>query len=189
MYWLPLYGVLEAAGLEVLMVNGRQTRNVPGRKTDMKDCQWGATLHAHGLLRAGFVPAGRYSPPAGLPAPARRARQPGRQPRAAHAKGAGAHERQAARRHQLAGRRQRLGGRARHRRGRTRSRASCWRCATCRSSRAKAQQREGILARHLGDGAPLRAAPGRGRAGTTTSARSPSATARSKRVLRHRQRP
>ena len=55
-YWLPLYGVLEAAGLEVLMINGRQTRNVPGRKTDMQDCQWGATLHAHGLLRAGFVP-------------------------------------------------------------------------------------------------------------------------------------
>jgi transposase len=55
-YWLPLYGVLEAAGLEVVMVNGRQTRNLPGRKTDMSDCQWGATLHAHGLLRAGFVP-------------------------------------------------------------------------------------------------------------------------------------
>jgi len=45
-YWLPLYGVLEAAGLEVLMVDGRQTRNLPGRKTDMKDCQWLATLHA-----------------------------------------------------------------------------------------------------------------------------------------------
>jgi transposase len=55
-YWLPLYGVLEAAGLEVCMVNGRQTRNLPGRKTDMKDSQWGATLHMHGLLRAGFVP-------------------------------------------------------------------------------------------------------------------------------------
>ncbi|MGH8701969.1 MAG: IS110 family transposase [Burkholderiales bacterium] len=55
-YWLPLYSVLEAAGVEVLMVNGRQTRNLPGRKTDMQDCQWGATLHAHGLLRAGFVP-------------------------------------------------------------------------------------------------------------------------------------
>jgi transposase len=55
-YWLPLYGTLEAAGLEVVMVNGRQMRNVPGRKSDMKDCQWGATLHAHGLLRAGFVP-------------------------------------------------------------------------------------------------------------------------------------
>lgn len=55
-YWLPLYSVLEAAGFEVIMVNGKQTRNLPGRKTDMQDCQWGATLHAHGLLRAGFVP-------------------------------------------------------------------------------------------------------------------------------------
>ena len=55
-YWLPLYGILEAAGLEVVMVDGRQTRNLPGRKTDMADCQWLATLHAHGLLRGGFVP-------------------------------------------------------------------------------------------------------------------------------------
>jgi transposase len=55
-YWLPLYGVLEGGGFEVLMVNGKYTRNLPGRKTDMKDCQWGATLHAHGLLRGGFVP-------------------------------------------------------------------------------------------------------------------------------------
>jgi len=55
-YWLPLYGVLEVAGFEVCMVNGRQTRNLPGRKSDMQDCQWGATLHAHGLLHAGFVP-------------------------------------------------------------------------------------------------------------------------------------
>jgi len=56
-YWLPLYGVLENAGFKVSMVNGKQTRNLPGRKTDMKDCQWGATLHAHGLLQAGFVPS------------------------------------------------------------------------------------------------------------------------------------
>ena len=55
-YWLPLYGVLEAAGLAVIMVNGRHMRNVPGRKTDMTDAQWGSTLHMHGLLRAGFVP-------------------------------------------------------------------------------------------------------------------------------------
>ncbi len=55
-YWLPLYGVLEAAGMRVLMVNGKHTRNLPGRKTDMSDCQWGATLHAHGLLPSGFVP-------------------------------------------------------------------------------------------------------------------------------------
>jgi len=55
-YWLPLYGVLEAAGFKVSMVNGKQTRNLPGRKTDMKDCQWDATRHAHDLLQASFVP-------------------------------------------------------------------------------------------------------------------------------------
>ncbi len=55
-YWLYLYEVLEAAGLEVVVVNGRHVRNVPGRKTDLSDCQWLATLHAHGLLRGGFVP-------------------------------------------------------------------------------------------------------------------------------------
>jgi transposase len=55
-YWLPLYGVLEAAGFQVVMVNGKYTRNLPGRKTDMSDCQWGSTLQAHGLLRGGFVP-------------------------------------------------------------------------------------------------------------------------------------
>ncbi len=48
--------MLEAAGLEVVMVNGRHVQNVAGRKTDVADCQWLATLHAHGLLRGGFVP-------------------------------------------------------------------------------------------------------------------------------------
>lgn len=55
-YWLCLYGVLEAAGVTVLVVNGAHVKNVPGRKTDMLDCQWLSTLHAHGLLRSGFVP-------------------------------------------------------------------------------------------------------------------------------------
>jgi transposase len=55
-YWLCVYEVLERAGLEVLVVNGKHVRNLPGRKTDLKDCQWIATLHAHGLLRSGFVP-------------------------------------------------------------------------------------------------------------------------------------
>jgi transposase len=55
-YWLCAYEVLERAGLEVLVVNGKHVRNLPGRKTDLKDCQWIATLHAHGLLRSGFVP-------------------------------------------------------------------------------------------------------------------------------------
>lgn len=58
-YWLYLYEALEAAGLEVLVVNGRHVRNVPGRKTDMSDAQWLSTLHAHGMLRSGFVPPAR----------------------------------------------------------------------------------------------------------------------------------
>lgn len=55
-YWLCPYEVLEQAGLAVVMVNGKYVKNLPGRKTDMKDCQWQATLHAHGLLQPGFVP-------------------------------------------------------------------------------------------------------------------------------------
>lgn len=55
-YWIGLYETLEAAGIGVYVVNGRHVRNLPGRKTDMADCQWLATLHAHGLLRSGFVP-------------------------------------------------------------------------------------------------------------------------------------
>jgi transposase len=55
-YWLAVYEVLEAAGLQPIVVNGKHVKNLPGRKTDMSDCQWLATLHAHGLLRASFVP-------------------------------------------------------------------------------------------------------------------------------------
>jgi transposase len=55
-YWLCPYEVLEEAGFEVVVVNGKYVKNLPGRKTDMKDCQWQATLHAHGLLKPGFVP-------------------------------------------------------------------------------------------------------------------------------------
>ena len=55
-YWLCPYEVLEQAGFAVVVVNGKYVKNLPGRKTDMKDCQWQATLHAHGLLKPGFVP-------------------------------------------------------------------------------------------------------------------------------------
>jgi len=55
-YWLCPYEVLENGGLAVVVVNGKYVKNLPGRKTDMKDCQWQATLHAHGLLKPGFVP-------------------------------------------------------------------------------------------------------------------------------------
>lgn len=55
-YWLCLYEHLEESGIEALVVNGMQVKSLPGRKSDMKDCQWLSTLHAHGLLRSGFVP-------------------------------------------------------------------------------------------------------------------------------------
>src|SRR5947208_9325023 len=55
-YWLCPYEVLEQGGFEVVVVNGKYVKNLPGRKTDMSDCQWQATLHAHGLLKPGFVP-------------------------------------------------------------------------------------------------------------------------------------
>jgi transposase len=55
-YWKPVFNVLEPAGLEVVLVNAQHVKNVPGRKTDVKDAQWLATLLRVGLLRASFVP-------------------------------------------------------------------------------------------------------------------------------------
>jgi len=55
-YWLPLYEVLEEAGIQVCVVNGAHVKSLPGRKSDMADCQWLAKLHSHGLLKSGFVP-------------------------------------------------------------------------------------------------------------------------------------
>lgn len=55
-YWIPAFQVLERAGLEVLLVDPRQARNVPGRKSDMLDCQWLQLLHTYGLLRGCFRP-------------------------------------------------------------------------------------------------------------------------------------
>jgi transposase len=55
-YWVILYGVLEDAGIEVFLVNGRDVKNVPGRKSDIKDCQWLRQLHCYGLLKKSFIP-------------------------------------------------------------------------------------------------------------------------------------
>jgi Transposase and inactivated derivatives len=54
-YWRPFYYLLEA-DFEVLLVNAREVKNVPGRKSDVSDAAWLADLGAHGLLRASFVP-------------------------------------------------------------------------------------------------------------------------------------
>ena len=56
-YWIPLFEILEARGLEVLLVNARQVKQVPGRKTDVNDAQWLQQLHQFGLLRGSFQPA------------------------------------------------------------------------------------------------------------------------------------
>jgi transposase len=57
-YWIPLFELLESRGLEVLLVEPRQTRHAPGRpKTDVLDCQWLQRLHRYGLLSASFRPA------------------------------------------------------------------------------------------------------------------------------------
>ncbi len=55
-YWIPLYEILEARGLDVVLVNARHVKNVPGRKTDVVDCQWIQELHSVGLLRGSFRP-------------------------------------------------------------------------------------------------------------------------------------
>ena len=55
-YWIPLFQILEARGLEVCLVNARHVQNAPGRKTDVQDCQWLQYLHSVGLLRASFRP-------------------------------------------------------------------------------------------------------------------------------------
>jgi len=55
-YWKPFYYLLEDAGFEVLLVNARHVKNLPGRKTDVADATWLAQLGAHGLVRGSFVP-------------------------------------------------------------------------------------------------------------------------------------
>jgi transposase len=55
-YWKPVHNVLEGPGREVILVNAAHVKNVPGRKTDVKDAEWIATLLRVGLLRASFVP-------------------------------------------------------------------------------------------------------------------------------------
>jgi hypothetical protein len=55
-YWQNLFSALTAAGFEVILVNGKQTKNVKGKKTDIKDCQWIQKLHCLGLLSHSFLP-------------------------------------------------------------------------------------------------------------------------------------
>ena len=55
-YWIPAFEVLEARGFDVILVNARYAKNVPGRKTDVSDAGWLRQLHSYGLLRGSFRP-------------------------------------------------------------------------------------------------------------------------------------
>jgi transposase len=56
-YWIPVFEILEERGFEVKLVNARHVKNVPGRKSDVLDCQWLQQLHTYGLLQGAFRPA------------------------------------------------------------------------------------------------------------------------------------
>jgi transposase len=60
-YWIPVFEILDARGFGVFLVNARDAKHVPGRKTDVSDAQWLQRLHSHGLLRASFRPKGEIA--------------------------------------------------------------------------------------------------------------------------------
>ena len=60
-YWIPIFELLDARGFAVFLVNARDAKYVPGRKTDVSDAQWLQRLHTHGLLRASFRPKGQIA--------------------------------------------------------------------------------------------------------------------------------
>src|SRR5712691_5686033 len=61
-FWIPVYDILEEAGLEVYLVNARDTKNLPGRKSDVQESQWLMKLHTYGLLRNSFRPPEEIRP-------------------------------------------------------------------------------------------------------------------------------
>ena len=60
-YWIPIFELLDERGVEVFLVNARDAKHVPGRKTDVSDAQWLQRLHSYGLLRASFRPKGEIA--------------------------------------------------------------------------------------------------------------------------------
>ena len=60
-YWIPIFELLDERGFEVSLVNARDSKHVPGRKTDVSDAQWLQRLHSYGLLRASFRPKGEIA--------------------------------------------------------------------------------------------------------------------------------
>ncbi len=60
-YWIPIFELLDTSGFAVFLVNARDAKHVPGRKTDVSDAQWLQRLHSYGLLSASFRPKGRIA--------------------------------------------------------------------------------------------------------------------------------
>ena len=60
-YWIPAFEILEQHGFEVVLVNARYAKNVPGRKTDVSDASWLRQLHSYGLLRGSFRPSAQIA--------------------------------------------------------------------------------------------------------------------------------
>jgi transposase len=60
-YWIPIFELLDTRGFTVLVVNARDAKHVPGRKTDVSDAQWLQQLHSYGLLRPSFRPKGKIA--------------------------------------------------------------------------------------------------------------------------------
>jgi transposase len=60
-YWVAVYDILEQAVLEVYLVNARDTKNLPGRKTEVQESHWLMKLHTYGLLRNSFRPSQEFA--------------------------------------------------------------------------------------------------------------------------------
>ena len=59
-YWMALYAMFESCGIKANLINPKETKQVKGRKTDVKDCRWIQKLFSAGILRSSFIPAGKY---------------------------------------------------------------------------------------------------------------------------------
>ena len=91
-YWIPVYEVLEDRGIAVIVANARESRAVPGRKSDVNDAQWLQRLHACGLLRASFRPGRDIAAQLSLSAFEGTSSRLRRSTHSAHAEGADLHE-------------------------------------------------------------------------------------------------
>ncbi len=59
-YWIALYTMLESCGIKVSLINPKETKQVKGRKTDVRDCRWIQKIFSAGILRSSFIPEGKY---------------------------------------------------------------------------------------------------------------------------------